>query len=78
MIIKKVTTKEYDIFEIGVDHIEYTERFKSIRSGFRYKMTNCFQCNAQFQIGDKISLGICAQGNKVFCHDCAVKIKEAL
>ena len=74
--ITKTTTKNYVFHQVGLDFMEFTESYKTIRAKARYRGFECFKCKKPFDLGERISLGLSNQGNKVFCRKCAKEIKE--
>jgi len=72
MEITKTVVRHYTIQKVSVDMFTYDERFREIRSRYRYQCSECFACGHHFMDGEKISLAIVSgTTNKVLCHDCA-------
>lgn len=75
----KTSTKVFDVYQVGLDMYTNNEKFRKIRSGAKYKCKSCHVCNHRFEDNEKISLLLMNKdGNKVACHDCAVKIMNEL
>lgn len=72
-------TETYHFRWFKKDWMEYSERFKAIRSGSRKnKMDKCYKCHTPFQYGDMMAIGsVESKGNKVFCQACATELLEA-
>lgn len=79
MEIIKTVTSTYVIKDIAVDFFTYSERFRQIRSGAKYKGSSCFNCCHKFNDGDKMSLVLFKNyPNRLVCRKCAENIDETL
>ncbi len=76
--IKKVRTTIYNITQVGVDILEFNERYREIRQNFKYKGFECYACGKAFKDGEKISLIITDKGNKTVCHECGTKFEKEM
>ena len=78
MKIVKNGSNTYYIGGVVVDMMTYDEKYIKIRSNFKRKLNKCLVCNHKFEIGEKVSLALCAPANKVLCHNCAIEIQKQL
>lgn len=76
--IIKTKTTVYNVTQVGIDFMEFSERYRQIRGKFKYKGFECYSCNKDFKDGEKISLIITNKGNKTVCRQCGMKFKEEL
>ncbi len=76
--IVKTRTTVYKVLQARPDMMIFNEDYRRIRSAFRYKGFQCFNCHYRFKNGDKIGMTITDKGNKVLCHDCATKFEKEL
>jgi len=78
-ITKTITkTTRYNITQVGIDFMEFNERYRQIRGSSKYKGFECYSCNKHFEDGEKISLIFTDKGNKTVCHECGIKFKNEL
>jgi uncharacterized CHY-type Zn-finger protein len=57
------------------DHLEMTERYRYIRSGYKQKLDKCYWCNHKFVDGEMMAIAHAENiGNKVLCGTCADKV----
>ena len=78
MQITRTKTTTYKVLQVGVDFLEFTERYKEIRQNRKYHGFQCFICHKKFGIGEKMSLLFTNKGNKMACRDCGMKAREEL
>jgi peptide subunit release factor 1 (eRF1) len=76
--ITKTKTTTYNIIQVAVDFLVFSERFREIRGNMRYKGFECYACNKPFKDGEGISLVITDRGNRVVCRECGMKFKKEL
>jgi protein-arginine kinase activator protein McsA len=76
--ITKTKTTVYNISQVGIDMMEFNERYRQIRGNMNYKGFSCYSCNKHFEDGEKISLIITDKGNRTVCHKCGMKFKDEL
>jgi len=75
-VIKKVTTKIYEIEALSIDMFE-AKSFLEIRRKMKNKLNKCFKCNRAFTGSDeeRITLAFTKKGgNKVLCRTCAEEV----
>jgi hypothetical protein len=79
IIIKRTTTKTYEIVTIALDSFTYDSEFRRIRSQHKRQYSTCFSCQRDFTDGEKLSLTqLRGMPNELLCHNCAVKLKTEL
>jgi hypothetical protein len=79
IIIKRTTTKTYEIVTIALDTFTYDAEFRHIRSQHKRQYSSCFSCQRNFTDGEKTSLAnLRGTPNELLCHDCAVKLQSEL
>lgn len=76
--IKKTITKTFEVQQVGLDYCIFNEFYREIRKNSRYPGFECFKCEHRFDEGEKLSLAITSQGNKVLCRKCAEEVQEKL
>ena len=71
----KTVTTTYDPEWITLDFCKFNKSFQEIRDPSTYN--SCFKCDKKFNLEEDVSLaGFKNFGNKVFCRQCAVELKE--
>lgn len=70
MLISKTTTKKFNVLQARANMFTFNEDYRRIRGNMRYKGFKCFNCNKQFEEGEKFGLIITDKGNKTICNSC--------
>jgi len=56
IVIKRTTTKNYEIVTIALDVFTYDAEFRRIRNQHKRQYSSCFSCQRNFIDGEKTSL----------------------